>query len=347
VKKSKRNLITICIPTFNGEAYLAKTLQSIAPFLGSGVDLVIVDDASSDSTLTIAQQFSSIYRGIKIYRNQINIGMDRNFLRAVELSTSEYIWFCGQDDLIGKEAIEAVKLTLRKTDLIALNCNFAQFNHDYSKCNFASFFDLASFEKYHQLKFESLLVFKSPSDYFEVFTQPPSFLPSVILKKTLFNGIDTEEYLGTHFVQVGIFLEHMHVGLVGALTKPLVRGRVPNDAWQRCGSKLHRIMSGDLRAKKIAFERNILLPKAILERDLFRFVVNYPFLLASSYRLGFKPETGDFEFTRIVFKSRYLYYALVRLVQSLPPALLVVITDTVHPFKKLLLSLDWVKRLRA
>jgi glycosyltransferase involved in cell wall biosynthesis len=340
-------LISICIPTYNGSDFLPNTLDSIIPYLNSEIDLIIVDDCSTDSTISIAKEYIKNNHHAKLYQNNINLGMDKNFVQTVKMSKSKYIWFCGQDDLIGKEAIEEVTKTIKENNLIALNCNFSQYNHDYTICKFKSFFDIASFHKYQELKKNRLLIFDSPEEYFSVFTQPPSFLPSVVMERKLFMNGTPEKFNGTHFVQVGILLEAMHNGKIGALTTPLVKGRVPEDSWQTNGRKLISIMTGDLKAKSLAFEKNTLLPQHIIKRDKFKFAINYPFLLANSYKYGLQRKDIDTTQTKNIYLNQPIYLTLINITHSIPPALLMALTDAAKPIKKLLLQLRFIKNIKS
>jgi len=336
---NQNKLISICVPTYNGAEYLAQTLDSIVPFLNSYIDLTIVDDASTDSTLNILEKYNHRYQNVHLHKNKSNLGMDRNFLQTVKLSNSKYIWFCGQDDIIGEKAISEVTKVLQSNDLIALNCNFSQFNHDYTECNFESFFKIATFNNYKAMSTRDLLLFDSPEEYFSIFKQPPSFLPSVIMKRCLFRGVNLRQYNGTHFVQVGVFLELMHTGKVGALTTPLVKGRVPNNGWQYDGAKLLKIMTGDIRAKKIAFNNNSYLPRKIIRRDLFKFAIHYPFLLANAYKYGLKGEEVDFNGIESIYYDKWFYYLLIKFSHAISPKALIFLTGIIRPIKKFLLTL--------
>lgn len=340
-------LISIYVPTYNGSECLSQTLSSIAPFLGPEVELIISDDCSSDDTVKIAEEYVSKYSNVSLHVNTCNLGMDGNFLQSASLSNADYIWFCGQDDLIGKEAICTITKILKSNNFIGLNCNFSQFNYDYSICNFNSFFDRASFSEYKKVRSKKLIIFESPQEYFKIFTQPPSFLPSVIMKRDLFLRGNPEKFNGTHFIQVGVFLENMHTGLIGALTVPLIKGRVPNNGWQQNGEKLINIMIGDIHAKKIAFDNNKYLPRRILDRDMLKFALNYPFLLSNAYEFGLKRKNLGFKCLEKIYSSRPLLLFLIKITHTINPETLTFITKIMKPMKRKMLRLRMVKDLKS
>ncbi len=78
--------ISVCMCTYNGEEYVSKQLQSIVDQTMCPNEIVIVDDASSDKTAQIINQFILKYDYIKLYINNNNVGVNYSFLRAIRKS---------------------------------------------------------------------------------------------------------------------------------------------------------------------------------------------------------------------------------------------------------------------
>lgn len=110
MKKSK---VSVCIPTYNGEAYIKKTLESILNQTYINVEIIIVDDGSVDKTLEIISTYND--SRIRIIKNEKNLGMVNNWNKCFEYVTGEYILFLFQDDIISKDAIE------KKVDILDKN----------------------------------------------------------------------------------------------------------------------------------------------------------------------------------------------------------------------------------
>ena len=89
--------VSVCMATFNGSSYVYEQVQSIMLQLGPEDELVVVDDASSDNTIAIIEQFND--RRIKILRNTHNLGHVRTFERCLTQVTNEIIMFSDQDDI--------------------------------------------------------------------------------------------------------------------------------------------------------------------------------------------------------------------------------------------------------
>jgi len=86
--------------TWNGAQFLGEQLRTVVPQLGSGDELVVVDDASCDATpeiLKLAEKElgASI---VRLYRNEQTLGPIRTFERALALSKGEILLLCDQDD---------------------------------------------------------------------------------------------------------------------------------------------------------------------------------------------------------------------------------------------------------
>lgn len=105
--------ISIAIATYNGEKYLVPLLDSLFLQTLQPTEVVVVDDCSVDSTITIFKEYAQRYP-IKIYQNEINLGVNKNFEKAVSLCSGDYILLCDQDDIWFPNNIKTKIETLEK-----------------------------------------------------------------------------------------------------------------------------------------------------------------------------------------------------------------------------------------
>lgn len=96
-------LVSILIPAYNAEPYLADTLRSALAQTWERKEIVIVNDGSKDNTLAIARQFES---DIVRISSQENLGAAATRNRAFELAKGDYIQWLDADDLISPDKIE-------------------------------------------------------------------------------------------------------------------------------------------------------------------------------------------------------------------------------------------------
>lgn len=92
-------MISIAMATYNGEKYLCEQLDSILAQTCSVDEIVIVDDASSDNTLAILNEYQQSYKNIKIFPNNVNLGVIKSFEKAIGLCSGDYIALADQDDV--------------------------------------------------------------------------------------------------------------------------------------------------------------------------------------------------------------------------------------------------------
>jgi len=100
------SLISIAMCTYNGEVYLKHQLDSILNQSYKNIELIIVDDISTDNTLNILREYAKTDNRIKIYENEQNLGFIKNFERAISLCSGEFIALSDQDDIWKPQKLE-------------------------------------------------------------------------------------------------------------------------------------------------------------------------------------------------------------------------------------------------
>jgi glycosyltransferase involved in cell wall biosynthesis len=106
--------ISIGLPVFNGEAYLAGAIQSLLEQSYRDFELIISDNASTDATGQICRDFAAQDSRIRYYRNAMNIGGAPNANRVFELATGEFFKWASHDDLYPKEMLRRCCEVLEK-----------------------------------------------------------------------------------------------------------------------------------------------------------------------------------------------------------------------------------------
>ncbi len=92
--------VSVAMATYNGERFIREQLESLAAQQHLPSELVITDDASTDGTVAITEQFAkSAPFTVNIHRGEKRLGFRANFMRAANLCASDLIAFCDQDDI--------------------------------------------------------------------------------------------------------------------------------------------------------------------------------------------------------------------------------------------------------
>jgi glycosyltransferase involved in cell wall biosynthesis len=90
--------VSVCIPTYNGAAFLAEAITSVLAQSYPHFELLIVDDGSTDTTMEIARSFTDPC--ISIVQNETRLGIPANWNRALSLARGEFLCLFHQDDVM-------------------------------------------------------------------------------------------------------------------------------------------------------------------------------------------------------------------------------------------------------
>jgi glycosyltransferase involved in cell wall biosynthesis len=96
--------VSVCIPTYNGEQYVERTVRSVLAQTFKDFELVVRDDGSTDATLAVVQGIDD--SRVRIVAGRENVGAGANFDLAVREATGTYVKLLCQDDVIYPECLE-------------------------------------------------------------------------------------------------------------------------------------------------------------------------------------------------------------------------------------------------
>lgn len=97
--------IVICI--HNGELYLREQLISLFRQSYTDYEIIAIDDCSTDSSFNILKDFSKNGK-LKTYRNEVNLGLNKNFQLGIQKTKGDYIIPCDQDDIWEPEKLQTL-----------------------------------------------------------------------------------------------------------------------------------------------------------------------------------------------------------------------------------------------
>src|SRR6266540_3959461 len=92
--------LSVVVPTYNHAHYLPRALDAI---LGQSLqprEVIIVDDASTDGSQRLIEDYARKHPAIRAVRNERNLGVVASLNRGAELSSGEYLVFAASDDYI-------------------------------------------------------------------------------------------------------------------------------------------------------------------------------------------------------------------------------------------------------
>ena len=104
-KKESRKL-SIGLPIFNGELFIHKAIESILAQTFKNFELIISDNASTDSTKQICEEFAKQDSRIRYFRQESNIGIHKNFNFVLKQAKNEYFAWAAVDDHLDNDYME-------------------------------------------------------------------------------------------------------------------------------------------------------------------------------------------------------------------------------------------------
>lgn len=96
-------LVSVALCTYNGARYLEQQLQSLSAQTHAALEIVAVDDGSTDGTVELLQSHSMHEPRLRVFVNPANLGLKRNFEKALSLCQGAFISPCDQDDIWAPE----------------------------------------------------------------------------------------------------------------------------------------------------------------------------------------------------------------------------------------------------
>ncbi|MDY3343588.1 MAG: glycosyltransferase family 2 protein, partial [Lachnospiraceae bacterium] len=99
-----RPKVSVIIPAYNNETYIEKCLQSVTEQSYENLEILVINDGSSDRTEELIRKWQQADERIQLL-TQINSGVSVSRNRGIDTATGTYLTFVDADDYIGKDYI--------------------------------------------------------------------------------------------------------------------------------------------------------------------------------------------------------------------------------------------------
>jgi glycosyltransferase involved in cell wall biosynthesis len=117
---SQNPTVSICLPVYNGEKFLAQAIESVVRQSFTDFELLIIDDCSSDRSPEVIEQFRASEKRIRYIKNAQNLGLFNNYNECIKQATGHYIKLFAQDDIFHPNILERMVDVLKKRPEVAL-----------------------------------------------------------------------------------------------------------------------------------------------------------------------------------------------------------------------------------
>jgi glycosyltransferase involved in cell wall biosynthesis len=120
----KDPLISIILPVFNGERYLAKAINSCLEQTYETIEVIVVNDFSTDNTLSIVNEFVAQDKRVRLINNSENKKLPASLNIGHKEAKGEYITWTSDDNIYQKDAIYKMYTTLMKSNSDIVYCDY-------------------------------------------------------------------------------------------------------------------------------------------------------------------------------------------------------------------------------
>jgi glycosyltransferase involved in cell wall biosynthesis len=127
-------VVSVVLCTYNGEKFLREQLESILNQTYRTLEIIIVDDHSTDGTYPILQEYAAKESRIRLYQNEHNLGYAENFNKGCQLASADIVAISDQDDIWHPEKIERM-INSWPSGSSLIYCDSQRFTGDFSSWN--------------------------------------------------------------------------------------------------------------------------------------------------------------------------------------------------------------------
>lgn len=124
-------MVSVIVPVYNVEKYIEECIGSIVNQTYRDIEIILVDDGSTDNSGSICDSFATLDERIKvIHKENAGVSIARNI--GMDVASGKYLIFIDSDDCIGSTYIQSMVVAMESADMPTLVCKrYTEFNNDY------------------------------------------------------------------------------------------------------------------------------------------------------------------------------------------------------------------------
>jgi glycosyltransferase involved in cell wall biosynthesis len=234
--------LSVVVPNYNHAHYLPECLESLLNQSVEPLEIIVIDDCSTDNSIAVLEEISRKNPRISLCRNEKNLGVLRTLNKALEMSRGEYVFFPGADDRVLPGHFEK-SLSLAAANPEAGLCfsDPASFDHETGKVN------------ENHLGLSKTPRFFSPDELVELARHKPLLISGgCVFKKSALKeigGYDPElKWHSDYFVAFAISFRHGAAYVPEPLTQWRATPQSYMTAGVRCWREQWNVIEGILRS---------------------------------------------------------------------------------------------------
>jgi len=114
IETADQPLVSVLMTAFNRRLYIGEAIESVLNSTYTNIELIVVDDCSSDNTFELAKRYAEKDDRLHVYRNETNLGDYPNRNRAASYAKGKYIKYLDSDDVIYPHGIAVMVACMEK-----------------------------------------------------------------------------------------------------------------------------------------------------------------------------------------------------------------------------------------
>lgn len=209
--------VSILVPCYNVENYLRQCLDSLINQTLKNIEIICINDGSTDSTYSILKEYSNLDERVRVI-NKENSGYGDSMNLGLKVASGEYIGIVESDDYVDKNMFHYLYVKAKSDELDICRCSYYSFN--------------ASGKKLENNEFISKNIVLNPNSELSVFLQAPAIWSSIYNRDWLMkNNICFLPTPGASFQDISFaFKAYAHCRRFCMLNEALIFYRTDNDA---------------------------------------------------------------------------------------------------------------------
>ena len=227
--------LSICISTFNRSRFLAETLGTIIPQLRDEVELVVLDDKSTDDTQAVASAHAARCPRMRYVQQDTGAGFDEKYHRFGQLARGQYMWFFSDDDLLKPGAVSAVLDVINRDEAWLIILNAETRSTDFS----------IVLQPQRVKSAADVLYPNTPAGHDQAFHDlgdHVSYVGSVVVRRSIWNTREhPRQYFGTWFEYYMFVFQDPIPGPIYFISHPWIIIRLANSTWTERGFEIWMI----------------------------------------------------------------------------------------------------------
>lgn len=239
--------LSVCIATRNRADYIGETLRSVSEQAPAGVEIVVLDGASTDATPEVVAGIQATFPRLRYLRQEKNGGVDRDYDAAVVHAQGDYCWLMSDDDVIKPGGIRRVLDAIdRNYSLIVVNAELRDL--ELRELIDGSRLQFGADRTYEADEFDRL--FEETSAYL-------GYIGAVVIRRDIWMSREREPFFGSYFIHEGVIFQCPLPGPSLAIAEPVVSVRFGNTQWRPKEFEIRMIRWPDLMASLTAVSEDV------------------------------------------------------------------------------------------